>query len=410
MKKFDFSSIEEALDDIKRGKIVIVVDDEDRENEGDMIVAAEKVSPEHINFMATHARGLICLSLTKKRIEELQIPDFSHVNTSKMGTPFVAPIDAKKGVSTGSSAYDRARTIRIAIDPKTTHEDLAIPGHVHVLKAQEAGVLRRAGHTEAAVDLARLAGLYPAGVLCEIMDDDGSMARLPKLFEIAEKFDLKIITIADLIRYRIKRERLVKRVANVNLPTKFGNFRLYAYEDIVDEDVHLALLYGEPEGKDNVLVRVHSECVTGDILHSLRCDCGEQLEKSMEIIRDEGEGVLVYMRQEGRGIGLLNKLKTYELQERGLDTIEANEAIGFPPDLRDYGIGAQILLDLNLKKIRLLTNNPSKIVGLKGYGIEIVERVPIEVEPNENNKEYLKIKKEKMGHLLEKIQKEGRKL
>ncbi|MEO0270890.1 MAG: bifunctional 3,4-dihydroxy-2-butanone-4-phosphate synthase/GTP cyclohydrolase II [candidate division WOR-3 bacterium] len=410
MKKYSFSTIEEALEDIRKGKIVIVVDDEDRENEGDMIVAAEKVTPEHINFMATHARGLICLSLTKKRIEELQIPDFSHVNTSKMGTPFVAPIDAKKGVSTGSSAYDRARTIRVAIDPKTTHEDLAIPGHVHVLKAQEAGVLRRAGHTEAAVDLSRLAGLYPAGVLCEIMDDDGSMARLPKLFEIAEKFDLKIITIADLIKYRLKRERLVKRVANVNLPTKFGNFRLYAYEDIVDEEVHLALLYGEPEGKDNVLVRVHSECVTGDILHSLRCDCGEQLERAMEMIREEGEGVLVYMRQEGRGIGLLNKLKTYELQERGLDTIEANEAIGFPPDLRDYGIGAQILLDLNLRRIRLLTNNPSKIVGLKGYGIEIVKRVPIEVEPNENNREYLKVKKEKMGHLLEKIQKEGRKL
>lgn len=410
MKKFSFSTVEEALEDIRKGKIVIVVDDEDRENEGDMIVAAEKVNSQHINFMATHARGLICLSLTKKRIEELQIPDFSHLNTSKMGTPFVAPIDAKKGVSTGSSTYDRARTIKVAIDPKTTHDDLAIPGHVHVLKAQEAGVLRRAGHTEAAVDLARLAGLYPAGVLCEIMDDDGSMARLPKLFEIAENFNLKIITIADLIKYRIKRERLVKRVANVNLPTKFGVFRLYAYEDIVDENVHLALLYGEPEGKDNVLVRVHSECVTGDILHSLRCDCGEQLERAMEMIRDEGEGVLVYMRQEGRGIGLLNKLKTYELQERGLDTIEANEAIGFPPDLRDYGIGAQILLDLNLKKIRLLTNNPSKIVGLKGYGIEIVERVPIEVEPNENNKEYLKIKKEKMGHLLEKIQKEGRKL
>ncbi|MEO0280606.1 MAG: 3,4-dihydroxy-2-butanone-4-phosphate synthase, partial [candidate division WOR-3 bacterium] len=290
MKKYSFSTIEEALEDIRKGKIVIVVDDEDRENEGDMIVAAEKVTPEHINFMATHARGLICLSLTKKRIEELQIPDFSHVNTSKMGTPFVAPIDAKKGVSTGSSAYDRARTIRVAIDPKTTHEDLAIPGHVHVLKAQEAGVLRRAGHTEAAVDLSRLAGLYPAGVLCEIMDDDGSMARLPKLFEIAEKFDLKIITIADLIKYRLKRERLVKRVANVNLPTKFGNFRLYAYEDIVDEEVHLALLYGEPEGKDNVLVRVHSECVTGDILHSLRCDCGEQLERAMEMIREEGEG------------------------------------------------------------------------------------------------------------------------
>ena len=410
MEKFRFASIEEALEDIKQGKIVIVVDDEDRENEGDMIVAAEKVTPEHINFMATHARGLICLSLTKKRIEELKIPDFSHINTSKTGTPFVVPIDAKKGVTTGSSAFDRARTIKVAIDPETKPEDLAIPGHVHVLKAHEAGVLRRAGHTEAAVDLARLAGLYPAGVLCEIMDDDGSMARLPKLFEISNNFGLKIITIEDIIRYRVKKERLVKRVANVKLPTKYGKFRLYAYEDIVEEEIHLALLMGEPEGKNNVLVRVHSDCVTGDVFHSLRCDCGDQLNKALEVIAREGEGVLVYMRQEGRGIGLLNKLKTYELQERGLDTVEANEAIGFPPDIRDYGIGAQILLDLGLKKIRLLTNNPAKIVGLEGYGIEIVERVPLEVEPNNENFEYLRVKKEKLGHLLEKIQKEGRKL
>jgi len=410
MEKFRFASIEEALEDIKQGKIVIVVDDEDRENEGDMIVAAEKVTPEHINFMATHARGLICLSLTKKRIEELKIPDFSHINTSKTGTPFVVPIDAKKGVTTGSSAFDRARTIKVAIDPETKPEDLAIPGHVHVLKAHEAGVLRRAGHTEAAVDLARLAGLYPAGVLCEIMDDDGSMARLPKLFEISNNFGLKIITIEDIIRYRVKKERLVKRVANVKLPTKYGKFRLYAYEDIVEEEIHLALLMGEPEGKNNVLVRVHSDCVTGDVFHSLRCDCGDQLNKALEVIAREGEGVLVYMRQEGRGIGLLNKLKTYELQERGLDTVEANEAIGFPPDIRDYGIGAQILLDIGLKKIRLLTNNPAKIVGLEGYGIEIVERVPLEVEPNNENFEYLRVKKEKLGHLLEKIQKEGRKL
>ncbi len=410
MEKFRFATVEEALEDIKQGKIVIVVDDEDRENEGDMIVAAEKITPEHINFMAIHARGLICLSLTKKRVEELQIPDFSHVNTSKMGTPFVAPIDAKKGVTTGSSAFDRARTIRVAVDPETKPEDIAIPGHVHVLRAQDAGVLRRAGHTEAAVDLARLAGLYPAGVLCEIMDDDGSMARLPKLFEIANKFGLKIITIEDIIRYRVRRERLVKRVANVKLPTKYGNFTLYAYEDVVEEETHLALLMGEPEGKENVLVRVHSECVTGDIFHSMRCDCGEQLNSAMEMIAKEGEGVLVYMRQEGRGIGLINKLKTYELQEKGLDTVEANKAIGFPPDIRDYGIGAQILLDLGLKKIRLLTNNPAKIVGLEGYGIKIVERVPLEVEPNNENFEYLKIKKEKLGHLLEKIQKEGRKL
>ncbi|MEN3046113.1 MAG: bifunctional 3,4-dihydroxy-2-butanone-4-phosphate synthase/GTP cyclohydrolase II [Candidatus Hydrothermales bacterium] len=410
MKEYKFASIEEALEDIREGKIVIVVDDKDRENEGDMVVAAEKVTPEHINFMATYARGLICLSLTRKRVEELRIPDFGGINTSRMGTPFVAPIDAKKGITTGSSAFDRARTIKVAIDPNTVHEDLAIPGHVHVLRAHDGGVLRRAGHTEAAVDLARLAGLYPAGVLCEIMDDDGTMARLPKLFELAERFNLKVITIEDLIRYRLKRDRLIKRVASVFLPTRFGNFKLYAYQDIVEEDIHLVLVMGEPEGKDNVLVRVHSQCITGDILHSLRCDCGEQLEKALEMIRKEGEGVLVYMRQEGRGIGLLNKLKTYELQEKGLNTVEANEAIGFPPDIRDYGIGAQILLDLNLKKIRLLTNNPSKIVGLQGYGIEIVERVPIEVEPNENNREYLKIKKEKMGHFLEKIQKEGIKL
>ncbi len=410
MKKNRFATIEEALEDIRKGKIVIVVDDEDRENEGDMIVAAEKVTPEHINFMATYAKGLICLSLTKKRIEELRIPDFSHTNTSKMGTPFVAPIDARKGVTTGSSAFDRAETIRIAVDPNTKPEDIAIPGHVHVLRAQEAGVLRRAGHTEAAVDLARLAGFYPAGVLCEIMDDDGHMARLPKLIEIANKFGLKIITIEDIIRYRIKRERLVKRVANVKLPTTFGEFRLYAYEDLVDEETHLALLMGEPEGKDNILVRVHSECVTGDIFHSLRCDCGDQLNRALEMIAWEKEGVLVYMRQEGRGIGLINKLKTYELQEKGLDTVEANKAIGFPPDIRDYGIGAQILLDLGLKNIRLITNNPAKIVGLEGYGIRIVERIPIEVEPNNINFEYLRTKKEKLGHLLEKIQKEGRKL
>ncbi len=410
MDKYKFATIEESLQDVRNGKIVIVVDDEDRENEGDMIVAAEKVTPEHINFMATHARGLICLSLTRKRVEELQIPDFTHPNTSKMGTPFVAPIDARKGITTGSSAFDRARTIKVAIDPETKPEDLAIPGHVHVLRAQEAGVLRRAGHTEAAVDLARLAGLYPAGVLCEIMDDDGHMARLPKLFEIAQKFGLKIITIKDIIKYRIKRERLIKRVANIRLPTRFGDFRLYAYEDIVDEETHIALLMGEPEGKENVLVRVHSECITGDIFHSLRCDCGDQLNKALEIISQEGEGVLVYMRQEGRGIGLINKLKTYELQEKGLDTVEANEVMGFPPDIRDYGIGAQILLDLGLTKIRLLTNNPAKIVGLEGYGIKIVERVPIEAEPNNENFEYLKAKKEKLGHLLEKIQKEGRKL
>lgn len=409
-EKVKFATIEEALEDVKAGKIIIVVDDEDRENEGDMIVAAEKITPEHINFMATHAKGLICLSLTKKRVEELKIPDFSGINTSKMGTPFVAPIDAKKGVTTGSSAFDRARTVKVAIDPNTKPEDLAIPGHVHVLRSHESGVLRRAGHTEAAVDLARLAGLYPAGVLCEIMDDNGEMARLPKLFEIANRFGFKVITIKDLIKYRIQRERLVRKAVSTRLPTRFGEFKLYAYEDLVEGEVHLVLLKGEPEGKDNVLVRIHSECVTGDIFHSLRCDCGDQVEKALEMINKEGEGVLIYMRQEGRGIGLLNKLKTYMLQERGVDTVEANEVLGFPPDLRDYGIGAQILLDLNLRKIRLITNNPAKIVGLEGYGIEILERVPIEIEPNKENINYLKIKKEKLGHVLEKIEKEGRKL
>lgn len=409
MKKeenFNFATIEEALEDIKKGKIVIVVDDEERENEGDMIVAAEKVTPEIINFMAKYARGLICLSLTKKRCEELKIPDFTTIspNTSRMGTPFCAPIDAKKGITTGSSAYDRAHTIKVAISPDTKPEDIAIPGHVYTLRAHEAGVLRRAGHTEAAVDLARLAGLYPAGVLCEIMDEDGKMARLPKLFEIAKKFDLKIITIKDLIKYRIKREKIVKRIVETNLPTPYGNFKLIVYEDIVDKEVHLALIKGEIEGKRNVLVRVHSQCLTGDIFHSLRCDCGDQLELALKKINEEGEGVLVYMRQEGRGIGLLNKLKAYALQDRGYDTVEANKILGFPPDLRDYGIGAQILVDLGLTSIRLMTNNPSKIVGLEGYGLSIVERIPLNTKPRRENLKYLKAKRDKLGHIIDNLE------
>jgi len=395
-----FSSIEEALEDIREGKMVIVVDDEARENEGDLILAAEMVTPEAINFMARHARGLICVALEDKRLDELELKPMVQDNTAKMGTPFAISVDAVRGTTTGISAYDRAVTIKTLLDPGTRPEDLARPGHVFPLRASMGGVLRRAGHTEAAVDLARLAGLTPAGVLCEIMADDGSMARVPELREMAKKFDLKIVTIYDLIEYRRKKEKLIKRVAEATLPTKYGEFKLIAYEGILDGSESVALVMGEPEKDSAALVRVHSQCLTGDVFGSLRCDCGDQLHESMRMIAREGSGVLLYIQQEGRGIGLLNKVRAYELQDRGKDTVEANEALGFPADLRDYGIGAQILVDLGLHKIRLLTNNPRKIVGLKAYGLEIVERVPIEVPPNKRNLKYLMAKRDKLGHIF----------
>ena len=395
-----FCSIEEAIQDTREGKTLIVVDDEDRENEGDFIMAAESVTPEAINFMAKHGRGLICLPTTQKRLEDLGLGMMVDKNTAKMGTPFTVSIDAIHGTTTGISAFDRAQTVKVFINPKTKPSDLARPGHIFPLAAREGGVLKRAGHTEAVVDLARLAGLYPSGVLCEIMSDDGTMARLPELQKIAEEFGLKIATIADLIKYRRRTEKLVRRVAKTTLPTRFGIFQLSAYETDVEDKPYIALTMGDVTDGKPVLVRIHSSCMTGDVLHSLRCECGDQLEQAMEMIAEEGRGVLLYIHQEGRGIGLINKLKAYELQDQGCDTVEANERLGYPADLRDYGIGAQVLIDLGVRKIRYMTNNPAKLAGLEGYDLEIVERVPLVVEPTSTSKKYLETKRDKLGHLL----------
>jgi 3,4-dihydroxy 2-butanone 4-phosphate synthase / GTP cyclohydrolase II len=403
-----FADIEAALEDFRSGRFVIVVDDADRENEGDLTIAAQFVTPEAINFMATHARGLICLCLTPDRCDELDLRPMTDNNETPLETAFTVSIEAREGVSTGISAADRARTIQVAIDPGSTPHDLVHPGHVFPLRAKPGGVLQRTGQTEAAVDLARLSGLNPAGVVCEIMNEDGTMARVPDLAAFAELHGLKLITVADLIEYRRRTEKLVERVVSVRLPTEHGIFQAIAYRELLDDGKrHVALVKGDVEGAENVLVRVHSECLTGDVFHSQLCDCGEQLAQSLERIEAEGRGVLLYMAQEGRGIGLLNKLKAYELQQQGLDTVEANLELGFPADAREWGIGNQILADLGLTTIRILTNNPAKLSGLDGFGLSVVEQVPIEVDPQPENERYLAAKREKLGHTITKLHHQG---
>ncbi len=404
-----FNSITEIIQDIKNGRVIVVVDDEGRENEGDLVVAAEYATAEAVNFMATYGRGLICVAMQPGRLDELLIHPMPGASCVPFGTGWSVSVDAKEGTTTGISANDRAKTVKVLIAPDTKPDDLIKPGHMFPLRAKDGGVLVRAGHTEAAVDLASLAGLYPAGVICEILNPDGTMARTPQLVEFAKRHNIKICAIADLIKYRLKKEKLVKRIEQTVLPTEYGSFDLIMYESLVDGSEHLALVKGKmgtvpcgdsPHFSNVILVRVHSQCLTGDVFGSKRCDCGQQLRRSMQLINKEGQGIILYMRQEGRGIGLLNKIKAYALQDNGLDTVEANKALGFEPDLRDYGIGAQILVDLGVKKLKLLTNNPKKVIGLEGYGLEVVERIHIEIEPNQTNEKYLKTKKEKLGHIL----------
>ncbi len=402
-KPTPFSSIEDAIEDVRQGRMIVIVDDEDRENEGDLMVAAEHCTPEAVNFMAKYGRGLICLTLTEQRTAELGLPMMVQENQAVFGTPFTVSIDAKRGITTGISAADRAETIRVAMNPEASQYDLVMPGHIFPLRARDGGVLVRAGQTEGSVDIARLAGLTPAGVICEVMNDDGTMSRVPELSKFIKKHKLKMITIKDLMEYRLNSETLVEQVASTDLPTDFGEFRAVAFRNKLIDQVHIALIKGEIEQDVPTLVRVHSQCLTGDVFGSHRCDCGEQLAQALTMIDKEGQGVLLYLYQEGRGIGILNKLKAYALQDAGQDTVQANEALGFKPDLRDYGIGAQILRSLGLGKIKILSNNPRKIVGLEAYGLELVERIPIEVKPKQHNIKYLKTKQDKLGHLIKNV-------